>query len=237
MKFWPARQPEPQAQPTAPASEAASLGVVPEGTEASDDATASFEAIVERYHDKVFALAYRYTGDYHAACDLTQDTFVRAFGAWNEFRGDSQVFTWLYRITLNLCHNHQKKTRRRNSTEMQVVDAPGEDGGGEAFPLPDARPLPAQITESSEMRLRLQAALRELPENYRTVVVLRDIEGLSYEEIARITDSSLEAIKSRLFRARNMIRRLLEPYMNEPLSPFEEAKPDLSGRRPRMKRS
>jgi len=212
------------------------VGEAGAGEGAPDAAGASFEAIVERYHDKVFALAYRYTGDHHAACDLTQDTFVRAFGAWNEFRGDSQVFTWLYRITLNLCHNHQKKTRRRNGAEMQVVDAPGEDGG-EAFPIADARPLPAQLTESSEMRLRLQAALRELPENYRTVIVLRDIEGLSYEEIARITDSSLEAIKSRLFRARNMIRRLLEPYMNEPLSPFDEATPDLSGRRPRMKRS
>lgn len=233
MKFWPPRQPEPQPQPAASPEIAEAQGSAPDPNESS----ASFEVIVERYHDKVFALAYRYTGDYHAACDLTQDTFVRAFGAWNEFRGDSQVFTWLYRITLNLCHNHQKKTRRRNSSEVQVVDAPGEDGSSEAFPLPDARPLPAQLVESSEMRLRLQAALRELPENYRTVVVLRDIEGLSYEEIARITDSSLEAIKSRLFRARNMIRRLMEPYMNEPLSPFEAAQIDLSGRRPRMKRS
>lgn len=235
MKFWPPRHPEPQ-QPQAPAPQPASAPASDSASEA-DESAASFEVIVERYHDKVFALAYRYTGDYHAACDLTQDTFVRAFGAWNEFRGDSQVFTWLYRITLNLCHNHQKKTRRRNSSEMQVVDAPGEDGSSEAFPLPDVRALPAQLVESSEMRLRLQAALRELPENYRTVVVLRDIEGLSYEEIARITDSSLEAIKSRLFRARNMIRRLLEPYMNEPLSPFEALQPDLSGKRPRMKRS
>jgi RNA polymerase sigma-70 factor (ECF subfamily) len=198
---------------------------------------ASFEEIVERYHGKVFALAYRYTGDYDAACDLTQDTFVRAFGAWGEFRGDAQVFTWLYRIALNLCHNHQKKHRRRSTTELQLVDAPREDGEGEAFPLPDSRPLPAQISESAEMRQKLQDALRDLPENYRTVVVLRDIEGLSYEEIARITDSSLEAIKSRLFRARNTIRRLLEPYMNEPLSPLDAPQFETGTRRPRMKRS
>ena len=180
-----------------------------------------FEEIVERYHAKVFQLVYRYTGDYEEASDLTQDTFVRAFNAWSEFRGESQVFTWLYRIALNLCHNQQKRLQRRRSMERWSLDsAPDDDFEGRTpLEVADDRPLPLQLLEGDEMRHRLRAALLQLPDNYRTVIVLRDIEGLTYEEIARVTDSTLEAIKSRLFRARQNLRRLLEPYMNGQLTP------------------
>ena len=195
----------------------------------------NFEEIVARYHGKVFQLVYRYTGDYEDSCDLTQDTFVRAFRAWNEFRGDAQIYTWLYRIAINLCHNHQKKTQRRRDVERISLDAPifadeGRDGY-EGLAVADEGPLPLQILESHELRLRLQQALRELPDNYRTVILLRDIEGLSYDEIARVTDSTLEAIKSRLFRARNAVRRLMQPYFNGPLPEIsldEEARLEFS---------
>lgn len=188
----------------------------------------TFEEVVERYHGKVFQLVYRYTGDYEEACDLTQDTFVRAYGAWNEFRGDSQIYTWLYRIAINLCHNQQKKLQRRRRVESVSLDAPIEEGSNEGWSsqrVADERPLPLQVLESVEMRARLHEALAQLPDNYRTVIVLRDIEGLTYEEIARITDSTLEAIKSRLFRARNAIRRLMEPYL---LGPLPNAPRDLT---------
>jgi RNA polymerase sigma-70 factor (ECF subfamily) len=192
-----------------------------------------FEEIVERYHGKVFQLVYRYIGDYDEACDLTQDTFVRAYGAWREFRGESQIYTWLYRIAINLCHNQQKKLQRRRRVECVSLDsAPAENGSGSGAAhgpmwssreVADERPLPPQTLESHELRVRLHEALRELPDNYRTVIVLRDIEGLTYEEIARITDSTLEAIKSRLFRARGAIRRLMEPYLlAEPTRPETE---------------
>jgi RNA polymerase sigma-70 factor (ECF subfamily) len=191
----------------------------------------AFEDIVEKYHGKVFQLVYRYLGDYDEACDLTQDTFVRAYSAWGEFRGESQIYTWLYRIAINLCHNQQKKLQRRRRVERASLDCPSDSDTGSSSTqwtqwnsreVADERPLPLQVLESHEMRLRLQEALRELPENYRTVIVLRDIEGLSYEEIARITDSTLEAIKSRLFRARGAIRRLMEPYL------MGEAAPDVT---------
>ena len=176
---------------------------------------AEFEAVVERYHAKVFQLVYRYTGDYEEACDLTQDTFVRAFNAWTEFRGDSQVYTWLYRIALNLCHNQQKRTQRRYRMERWSLDASPDDDfdSRPAMEVADERPLPLVRIEGDEMRHRLREALLQLPDNYRVVIVLRDIEGLTYEEIARVTDSTLEAIKSRLFRARQTLRRILEPYM------------------------
>lgn len=175
-----------------------------------------FEEVVEKYHAKVFQLVYRYTGDYEEACDLTQDTFVRAFNAWGEFRGESQVFTWLYRIALNLCHNQQKRIQRRQRMERWSLDSTPDDDfeGRGPIEVADERPLPLQLLEGDETRLRLREALMELPENYRTVIVLRDIEGLTYEEIAKVTDSTLEAIKSRLFRARQTLRRQLEPYMN-----------------------
>lgn len=177
---------------------------------------ATFEAIVKRYHGKVFQLVYRYLGDYEEACDITQDTFVRAYSAWTEFRGDSQIYTWLYRIAINLCHNQQKKLQRRRRVEPVSLDVSFMDDQSDTWserPIADERPLPLQVLESGELRVRLREALRELPDNYRTVIVLRDIEGLTYEEIARVTDSTLEAIKSRLFRARNAVRRLMEPYL------------------------
>lgn len=185
------------------------------GASKSQDTAKEFEQVVERYHGKVFQLVFRYTGDYEEACDLTQDTFVRAFNAWGEFRGDAQVYTWLYRIALNLCHNQQKRIVRRNRMERWSLDAGSDDDfeGRGPIEVADERPLPLARLEGDEMRLRLREALLELPENYRTVIVLRDIEGLTYEEIARVTDSTLEAIKSRLFRARQTLRRLLEPYM------------------------
>ena len=193
---------------------------------------AEFEAVVEKYHGKVFQLVYRYTGDYEEACDLTQDTFVRAFNAWTEFRGDSQVYTWLYRIALNLCHNQQKRLQRRYSMERWSLDSAPDDDFDSRGPVEvaDERPQPSQRVEGDEMRYRLREALLQLPDNYRTVIVLRDIEGMTYEEIARITDSTLEAIKSRLFRARQNLRRILEPYMQggleSSLPPAEETARD-----------
>jgi len=94
------------------------------------------------------------------------------------------------------------------------VSSDDEYEGRAPIEVADERPLPLQRIEGEEMRHRLRAALLELPDNYRTVIVLRDIEGMTYEEIARVTDSTLEAIKSRLFRARQTLRRALEPYMN-----------------------
>lgn len=173
----------------------------------------TFEQVIEKYHGRVFQLVYRYTGDYEEACDLTQDTFVRAFAAWGEFRGDSQIYTWLYRIALNLCHNQGKRSGRRRRMETPL-EIESEDGPTQQ-PIADGRPAPFARVENRELRAHINGALKELPDNYRAVIVLRDVHGLSYDEIARATDSTLEAIKSRLFRARGAMRRLLSPYLHE----------------------
>jgi len=177
----------------------------------------SFEAAVEKYHARIFQLVFRYLGNYDEAGDLTQETFIRAYRAWDKFRGDSQVYTWLYRIALNLCHNQQKKLSRRQRTEGISLDIPQDKSSGEetAQPteIPDNSAVPWRDLERRELNRQLFAALQDLPENYRTVILLRDIEGLSYEEIAEVTSSTLEAIKSRLFRARNLLRQRLSIYV------------------------
>lgn len=185
------------------------------GSSSSGYSDPAFEEVVERYHGKVFQLVYRYTGDYEDACDLTQDTFLRAYRAWHSFRGDSQIYTWLYRIALNLCHNSRKRTDRRRRVEGPSLDTSpyDEEEKNTGIEVPDTRFTPPRSLENDELRQRLHEALLALPDNYRTVIVLRDIEGFSYDEIAKITDSTLEAIKSRLFRARAMLRKRLTPYL------------------------
>src|SRR5690606_37493971 len=168
-------------------------------------------------HARIFQLVYRYLGNYDEASDLTQETFIRAYRAWDNFRGDSQVYTWLYRIALNLCHNQQKKLQRRRRAEAYSLDVPQDKSSNEEGPqnveIADKGALPWRDLERRELNQQLFLALQRLPENYRTVILLRDIEGLTYEEIAEVTGSTLEAIKSRLFRARNLLRQRLSVYI------------------------
>ena len=182
----------------------------------SQDAKASFEAAVEKYHARIFQLVYRYLGNYDEADDVTQETFIRAYRAWDNFRGDAQVYTWLYRIALNLCHNQKKKLTRRQQAEGQSLDTPSDNADEDenrSTDVPDTSAVPWNTLERKELNQQLFEAVQGLPENYRAVIVLRDIEGLSYEEIAQVTNSSLEAIKSRLFRARNLLRTRLSSYI------------------------
>ena len=189
----------------------------PEINPSHQETALSFEAAVEKYHARIFQLTFRYLGNYDEAGDLTQETFIRAYRAWDTFRGDSQVYTWLYRIALNLCHNRQKKLQRRQRTEGVSLDVPPEKSSGEentqVTEIADNSAVPWRDLERRELNRQLFAALQELPENYRTVILLRDIEGLTYEEIAEVTSSTLEAIKSRLFRARNQLRQRLSIYV------------------------
>ncbi len=182
----------------------------------SQDAKASFEAAVEKYHARIFQLVYRYLGNYDEADDVAQETFIRAYRAWDDFRGDAQVYTWLYRIALNLCHNQKKKLTRRHQAEGPSLDMPLDataEDEGQTREVPDNSAVPWNTLERKELNQQLFDAVQGLPENYRVVIVLRDIEGLSYEEIAQVTSSSLEAIKSRLFRARNLLRTRLTSYI------------------------
>ncbi|NCO42434.1 MAG: RNA polymerase subunit sigma-24 [Armatimonadetes bacterium CG_4_10_14_3_um_filter_66_18] len=177
---------------------------------------ASFDSLVEEHFQKVYNVIYRYIGDHEEASDLTQDVFVRAYQSFDHFRGDSQIYTWLYRIALNLCHNRLKQLRRRNRVEQESLDAPlNLDGEEIRREVADWDHAPTTLAEGAELNRLLHRAIGSLSPGHRTVIILRDIQGLSYAEIAEVTGSSLEAIKSRLFRARSQLKLVLQPYLED----------------------
>ncbi len=186
------------------------------GADPADERQREFRALVAEYHVKVYNLIYRYIGDAHEAEDLTQDTFVCAYRAWSTFRGDSAVFTWLYRIAINLSKNRLKQLRRRRSAEAVSLDEPvTEDGDGDGIEreVEDWSLSPERALENKELGLFLAAQVTRLPPDFKEVVILRDYESLSYQEISDIVGCSVKAVKSRLFRARTILRDRLQRYL------------------------
>lgn len=178
----------------------------------SDDATGNFDAVIDHNYARVYSLVLRLVGDPEAAADLTQDVFVRAFQAWRFFRGDSQVYTWLYRIAVNLSRNYLERRGREqrlhggNTREHENEDRPVEE-------VPDQGRTPEQAIEGAELGQLLAQELMRMRPEHREIIVLRDIEGLSYREIASILGCTVQAVKSKLFRARSALRQRLGPYL------------------------
>lgn len=173
--------------------------------------TAAFERLVTAYERKVYALALRSTGSEADAADLTQEVFLRAWRSLGKFRGDSAVSTWLYRITMNLCIDFSRKK------SFQAV--PLTDEEGTELPLPDTRAAnsPEAALDSRELSRELRAALDELTEEHRKIVLLRDVSGLSYQEIGKLLRLEEGTVKSRLARARRNLRTILLRRGNIPL--------------------
>ena len=173
-----------------------------------------FEEVVERYYDKVLNLAFRLMGDREEAHDLAQEVFIHAFQAYDRFRGEAEVFTWLYRITVNLAKNRYKQLQREREHRWEILEEMDEEEEEtEPFEWEDTKLSPETLLEQKELAEAIQKAIDELPEDQRVTLVLRDIEGLSYQEIARIQGCSVEAVKSRLFRARSTLRKKLKPFL------------------------
>jgi RNA polymerase sigma-70 factor (ECF subfamily) len=173
-----------------------------------------FRAIVAQYYGKVYNLIYRYIGDADEAEDLTQDTFVCAFRAWSSFRGDAAVYTWLYRIAVNLSKNRLKQLRRRRAAEAVSLDEPVTDEAeGMGREIRDWSLSPEKALASKELGLFLAVQVTRLPEDFKEVVILRDYGDLSYQEIAEVVGCSVKAVKSRLFRARSILRDKLRRYL------------------------
>ena len=173
-----------------------------------------FRAIVAEYHAKVYNLIYSNVGEADEAADLTQDTFVCAFRAWSGFRGDSAVYTWLYRIAINLSKNRLKQLKRRRSAEVVSLDEPlPADGETLDREVEDWSLSPERALENRELGLFLATQVTRLPTDFREVVILRDYQGLSYQEISEVVGCSVKAVKSRLFRARTLLRDKLRRYL------------------------
>ncbi len=173
--------------------------------------TTAFDRLVYERSGEVYALLYRLTEDPEEARDLTQETFLRVFQSIDRFRGDADLKTWIYRIAINQARNRWRWWRRRRRDATVSLDAP--PAGSDAQPLDallrDAGIGPEQETLRREREAVLRRALRSLGRTYREVVVLRDVEGLTYEEIAATLEISVGTVKSRLSRGRQELRRKL----------------------------
>ncbi len=181
----------------------------------------AFERLLGAHQDAVYRTALRLMGDPEEAMDLAQDVLLTAFRKISLFRGDSRFSTWLYRITVNLARNRWKAAGRH--PHPISLDSGGGAGGGdedgesgrESIDLVAGGVSPREEAAGHELARALERELARMPEAYREVVVLRHIEGLSYEEIAETLDEQLGTVKSRLARAREMLRERLGPLLDE----------------------
>jgi RNA polymerase sigma-70 factor (ECF subfamily) len=173
---------------------------------------AAFERLVADRSGEIYGLLYRLTENPEEARDLTQETFLRAFQSIAHFRGDADLRTWIYRIAINQARNRWRWWRRRRRDSTVSLDAPDGPFGQplNASLKAEASESPEQQTLARERERVLRAALRTLGTSYREAVVLRDIEGFSYEEIAATLEISIGTVKSRLSRGREELRRKLE---------------------------
>jgi RNA polymerase sigma-70 factor (ECF subfamily) len=174
---------------------------------------AAFETLVNERSGEIYGLLYRLTENVEEARDLTQETFLRAFQSIDHFRGESDLRTWIYRIAINQARNRWRWWRRRRRDATVSIDEP-EIGGGRLGLVATLKSTtakdPEQDTLANERERALKKALGTLKRVYREAVILRDIEGFAYEEIATALDISVGTVKSRLARGRQELRRKLE---------------------------
>jgi RNA polymerase sigma-70 factor (ECF subfamily) len=173
--------------------------------------TGAYARLVRAHQDAVYGLVCRLVGDPMVAEELTQDTFLKAFRSLSSFRGDARFFTWLYRIAVNVCHDHRASQSARNRVRESSLDAP-EIGAFDPV-APFARP--DEVVEEEEVAEDFQKALDALEAPYREAFLLRHQEGLSYEELAEVVQISKSNAKVRVHRAREMILEALRALGHE----------------------
>ena len=171
----------------------------------------AFEALVLENQTQVYNLCLKMTGSEEDAFDLSQEAFLKAFNNLDKFRGDSKFSVWLYRLTSNICIDFIRKKRRRQETSLSMED---EDGAEDELQLPDERFSPETELERKELRRAVDDGLRQLPADYRNILVLRELNGLSYDEIAQALEMEVGTVKSRIFRARKKLCAILLRHGN-----------------------
>jgi RNA polymerase sigma-70 factor (ECF subfamily) len=177
----------------------------------------AFNELVETYGPRVYRLVFRMLGRRAEAEDMTQEVFVQVFKAIGQFRGDSKLSTWIYRVAINTCKNRSKYLQRRHDGSQDAFDLIGDHE-----PLHQAKGVttgelsrPDQMVEGMQVERIVRAAIAELEPDFREALVLRDIENLSYEEITEITGLAEGTVKSRIHRARAMLKELVERALGE----------------------
>lgn len=174
----------------------------------------SFKGLVEKYQSRIYRIVLAMIGDRNDAEDLCQDIFVKVYRYLPRFRGESKFYTWLYRITINTCINAQNGKKRKPSTVS--LSHPAKEGQD---PLSsriqeDSSRCSLEILENKELGTKIKAAINSLSDGMKELVILREIEDLSYKQLADVFQCSKGTIKSRLFRAREKLKKQLIPYIS-----------------------
>jgi len=171
---------------------------------------AAFDLLVKRYQHKVIGLIGRYVQDHSEALDVAQETFIKAYRALDNFRGESAFYTWLYRIATNTAKNYLvTRSRRPPGTDVDIDDVLQAESETE---LRDIE-TPENSLYRDELFSVMASALEALPEELRVAITLRELEGMSYEEIAVVMDCPIGTVRSRIFRARDAIDKELKPLL------------------------
>jgi RNA polymerase sigma-70 factor, ECF subfamily len=168
----------------------------------------AFDELVLEYQQQIFAMAYRMLGNQDEAQEIAQDTFVRAFRALDTFRREAKFSTWLMSITMNLCRNRRRWWARRKRVISTSLDAP--TATGTPYEVADTAPTPAVRAQQHELQGQILAALQRVSADFRAVIVLRDVDGHSYAEIAEMLGCQIGTVKSRMSRARRALRDELD---------------------------
>ncbi len=171
----------------------------------------AFDVLVLKYQQKVINLVTRYVHDPHIAMDVSQESFIKAYKGLKNFRGDSAFYTWLYRISINTAKNHLvSKSRRMPDDDIDAQEAEQYDGGGKLRDIS----TPENQMLAEEIKSTLNKAIEALPDDLRIAITLRELEGLSYEEISDAMDCPIGTVRSRIFRARESIESELAPLLS-----------------------
>ena len=189
---------------------------------AQKDDDAAFAELVRRHERRVYNICYRMLGNEDDASEALQDAFLRAYHFLKKFKGKSSFYTWLYRIATNVCLTRLRKRKTALAGAFEETDGTGEVRRRKTIlvssdvigDIPDASQSPERLVRQKELREALNQAVDELPADFRSVVVLRDFEGLSNREVSKVLNLSVPAVKSRLHRGRLFLRNRLEKYTN-----------------------
>ena len=172
----------------------------------------AYDYLVRKYQHKIILLVNRYVKDPSEAQDVAQEAFIKAYRALGNFRGDSAFYTWLYRIAINTAKNHLvSRARRFSDSQVDVYEAEQV----QSVPQLKGLDTPEQELLNDEIVLAIQSAIDKLPEEMRTAIMLREFEGMSYEEIAITMDCPVGTVRSRIFRAREAIDNKLQPLLDK----------------------
>ena len=172
----------------------------------------AFDLLVKRYQHKIIGLVGRYVRDQSEALDVAQEAFIKAYKALDGFRGDSAFYTWLYRIAINTAKNYQvARSRRPPDTDLDYEDVYAADSDSDLRDLE----TPENSLYRDELYEVMTRAIEELPEELRVALTLRELEGMSYEEIASVMDCPIGTVRSRIYRAREAVDKELKPLLSD----------------------